>query len=87
MRIVENLAQKRRADQNSTMFRHGDRLASNTNSPSAFDNKIKFFHLGMPMQRVGALRRETPKPGTKISLFVRFKKIRIGNFHDVRRPP
>src|SRR5229473_1439031 len=62
-------------------------LISDTNAPDAFDHKIKFFHSGMPVERVGAFGWKPPQPGPQNLALGSLKKIRIGDFHHIRWPP
>src|SRR5213075_1414337 len=64
VRIVENLPQHLRSDEHAAMLGHGERLLPDPNAPHTLDDKIKLLRQDMLMQRIRALGRETPKPGS-----------------------
>src|ERR1041385_7385886 len=77
LRIVEHLTQLVRSDKHSPMLWDRECLISDANAPDAFNHKIEFFHLGMPVERVGTLRRKPPKSGSQNLALGSLKKIRI----------
>src|SRR5262249_31701812 len=74
-------------DEHPTVLRHRDCMVSHSHAPSALDHKIKLLRLDVLVQRVCALRRKPPEPGAKKLAFGPLKKIRVGDFHDVRKSP
>jgi PhnB protein len=62
-------------------------LLSDAHAPDAFHNEIKFLHFWMAVKGVGAFGRKPPKPCAQDLAPGSFKKIRVGNVHEVGWPP
>src|SRR4029434_6404230 len=80
---TEELAAARAAP----MFRNRDRFPANAHPTRAFDDEIKFFRSRMLVKCVRTLGRQFPQARAKDFASGPLQKIRVRNFHQVRRPP
>src|SRR6266702_7509801 len=85
--VIEHLSQEIGTYEHAAVFRNGQRLIADSHSSRAFHDKIKFLSLGMFMERVCAFRRQPPKSRAQNLASRSLQKIRVRNFHHVRRSP
>ena len=69
------------------MFRHGQRFVAHAQALHASQHEIKLLRSDVFVQSVRALGRQPPQPRAEILAPGALQKIRIGDFHQVGRPP
>ena len=81
--IIENLAEELRTNENTAVLWHCKCLLADTNTPNALDDEIELFCPDMFVERVRALRWESPKASAKNLASTPLQKIGVWNLHHV----